>query len=116
MVKRSDQMVRELRDRMRDGDGRIEMLHIFKQEELKGKVRLFARLKLEKNCSIGYHKHENEEEVFYVVEGRGTVTEDGREYNVESGDAVLTAGGSEHSIKNSFDAPLVLVAVILLYV
>ena len=100
---------------MREGSGRVEILHIFKKEELKGKVRLFARLRLEKGCSIGYHNHEDEEEVFYVTQGKGTVTEDGEEHVVEAGDAILTGGGSGHSVRNESDQPLDLIAVILLY-
>ncbi len=115
MVKKSADMTEEIRERMREGSGRVEILHIFKKEELKGKARLFARLRLGKGCSIGYHKHENEEEVFYVMQGRGTVTEDGKQYTVEAGDAILTGGGSGHSVRNDSDQPLDLVAVILLY-
>ena len=115
MVKKSADMTKEVRERMREGSGRVEIQHIFKKEELKGKARLFARLRLEKGCSIGYHKHENEEEVFYVMQGRGTVREDGKQYAVEAGDAILTGGGSGHSVRNDSDRPLDLVAVILLY-
>jgi quercetin dioxygenase-like cupin family protein len=115
MVKRNADMVSEVRERMRDGSGKVEILHIFKKEELKGKARLFARLRLKKGCSIGYHNHEDEEEVFYVICGKGTVTENGKEQAVEAGDAILTGGGSGHSVRNDSDEPLDLVAVILLY-
>jgi mannose-6-phosphate isomerase-like protein (cupin superfamily) len=115
VLRRKEEMEREIRENMRGGKGKVEILHIFKKEELAGKTRLFARLRLEKNCSIGYHNHENEEEVFYIVSGKGRAAEDGKEYEVSEGDAILIQGGGGHTIKNESDIPLEILAVILLY-
>ena len=115
MVRKSSEMEREVRERMRDGQGSVEILHAFKKEELKGGARLVARLRLDKGCSIGHHSHDNEEEVFYILQGQGVVSEDGKETPVSPGDAVLTGGGSGHSIRNDGDAPLLFMAIILLY-
>jgi mannose-6-phosphate isomerase-like protein (cupin superfamily) len=115
MLKRREEMVAEVRENMRGGDGRVEILHIFKKEELTGRTRLFAKLRLEKHCSIGYHSHENEEEVFYILRGSGKATEDDREYEVGAGDAILVGGGGGHTISNESDEPLEVLAVILLY-
>jgi mannose-6-phosphate isomerase-like protein (cupin superfamily) len=113
MIKGRDLMERELRERMREGTGKVEILHVFKKEELRGKARLFARLRLVKGSSIGYHLHESEEEIFYILSGRGVVTEDGRVSSVGPGDAVLTGGGGGHSLENREEEPLELMAVIL---
>ena len=61
MYRKKADMIKEVRERMRDGSGEIEIVHIFKKDELKGKARLFARLILKKNCSIGFHTHDDEE-------------------------------------------------------
>ena len=116
MVRRKADMIKEVRERMREGSGKVEIVHIFKKEELKGKVRLFARLILNKNCSIGFHKHEDEEEIFYILAGRGIVDDDGATSEVSTGDAILTGNGAGHTICNENDEPLEVLAVILLYV
>lgn len=108
-------MINEIRTRMRDGTGEVEILHIFKKEEMKGKARLFAKIRLKKDCSIGFHNHENEEEVYYIIKGKGIVEDNGEEAEVSEGDAILTGGGSGHSIRNTGDTPLEFLAVILLY-
>ena len=115
MLRRREEMVKEIRENMRGGRGKVEILHIFKKEELTGKTRLFAKLRLEPGCSIGYHSHENEEEVFYVIQGSGRAAEDDTEYDVACGDAILVGGGGGHTIRNTADEPLEILAVILLY-
>jgi mannose-6-phosphate isomerase-like protein (cupin superfamily) len=115
MIKRIADMENEVREKMRGGTGSVEILHIFLKEELKGKVRLLARLRLPRGSSIGYHMHEGEEEVFYILSGTGLVTEQGVSSTVGPGDAVLTGGGGGHSIENRGPEPLELIATILVY-
>ena len=69
----------------------------------------------QKGCSIGYHLHDGEEEIFYILSGTGTVTEGDTTSVVGPGDAVLTGGGGGHSIENPGEEPLDFLATILLY-
>jgi len=109
-------MIKEIREKMRGGSGSVEIVHIFKKDELMGKARLFARIILKKDCSIGFHTHDNEEEIYYIISGKGIVDDDGSSYEVTAGDAILTGNGAGHSIGNEQDEPLEVLAVILLYV
>jgi mannose-6-phosphate isomerase-like protein (cupin superfamily) len=115
MIKRNGDMEKEVREKMRGGKGEIEILHIFRKEELRGKVRLLARLRLPQGGSIGYHAHEGEEEIFYILSGSGLVNDNGQSTRVGPGDAVLTGGGGGHAIENIGDSPLELIATILVY-
>jgi mannose-6-phosphate isomerase-like protein (cupin superfamily) len=116
VLRRKEEMTKEIRERMRGGTGEMEILHIFKQQELKGKIRLLAHLCLKQNCSVGYHTHEHEEEIFYILKGRGIVQDNDKEYEVGPGDAILTGDGAGHAIRNEQSEPLELMAIILLYV
>ena len=115
MVKKANEMVSEIKEQMRGGKGSVEMLHIFKQDEIKGKVRLIAKITINPGCSIGLHEHKAEEEIYYIMNGTGIVNDNGTEREVSAGDAVLTGGGAFHSIENKKDIPLQLLAVILVY-
>ncbi len=115
MIRRKAEMEKEVRERMREGKGAVEIFHVFRRQELHGKVRLFARMRLEKGCSIGYHLHDGEEEIFYILSGTGRVTDGSTVAEVGPGDAVLTSSGEGHSIENVGDAPLDILATILLY-
>lgn len=115
MIHTSSQMKTEFRENMRGGQGRIKITHLFTQDELKGKCRLCARIAIEPGDSIGFHDHQNEEEVYILIKGTALVNDDGIERELVAGDAILTGGGKGHAIKNIGKETLELMAVILLY-
>lgn len=115
MIKRANEMVKEIIEQMRGGKGSVEILHIFKQEELKGKARLCAKITIAPGSSIGLHQHDNEEEIFYVVKGKGMVNDNGTLTEVKAGDAIITGNGASHAVENTGEEPLEMIAVILLY-
>lgn len=115
MYRKADEMVTELRNGMRGGKGTVEIKHIFKADEFKGKARLLAEITLPIGSSIGFHQHDQEEEIFYFLSGQGRVDDQGTIKEVNPGDAVLTGGGNGHSVENTGDQPLVFLAVILVY-
>lgn len=115
MIKRANEMITELKEQMRGGSGTVELTHIFRQDELTGKARLFARITLNKGCSIGLHNHDAEEEIYYIIQGKAVVNDNGNITEVSAGDAVLTGNGAFHTIENKEDEPMVMIAVILLF-
>ena len=50
--------------------------------------------------SIGLHLHEGNEELYYILEGKGLMTVDGESVEMNPGDVCLTKSGSSHSFKN----------------
>lgn len=115
MIKTANEMMTEIKQQMRGGSGSVEMTHIFKQDELKGKARLVARITLNTGCSIGFHEHAAEEEIYYIISGKGIVNDNGTEREISAGDAVLTGDRASHSIENREKTPLQFLAVILVY-
>ncbi len=105
--------ITEVRKNMRGGNGEVIIQHITK-DTLPPNARLMARIILNKDCSIGYHVHENEAETFYFVSGCGTVDDNGTIKEVKAGDSLITTSGCGHSVSNTSDEPLVLFAVITL--
>lgn len=59
----------------------------------------------------GTHVHPNEEEIIYVLSGRGETKVGGKTYPLEPGVAVFTEPGVEHGVKTLGDEPLVLISV-----
>jgi len=54
---------------------------------------------------LGLHRH-IPAEIYYVLEGRGIVTIEGREREVRAGAAVFIPGDAEHGIRNTGITPL----------
>lgn len=112
IVKKSDLKVTEI-DRLKDGIGSVKLTHITDAEGLCQKGRLFSIMELEPGCSVGSHTHENDFEIYYILEGEGEATDDGVVKNVYPGDAMITHENHEHSLKNIGNDILKFVALIL---
>ena len=59
---------------------------------------IFRKRALHPGSGIGLHT-QTEDEIYYVLSGRGTMTLDGKSVDVTPGTAVLTRTGSSHSLK-----------------
>ena len=68
---------------------------------------------LKKGCGIGYHIHENESELFYILKGTATYDDNGNIVTVTEGDLCVTPPGTGHSIKNEGDEDVELIALIV---
>jgi len=115
MVQRAGNMEVEIREQMRGGKGTIEITHLLKQNQLKGKCRFVGSMLIRPGCSIGLHRHDNEEEIYYVIKGAGTVEDNGVRQPIKAGDVVLTGDGASHSVENTGDEDMVILGIILLY-
>jgi mannose-6-phosphate isomerase-like protein (cupin superfamily) len=116
MIRRQEDYVFELRENMRGGPGSVRIEHLWDaKNELKGNNRLFARLILEPGSGIGFHTHDNEEEVFFIVSGQAKADDNGQTVELNPGDTLLTGGGAGHSIEAVGSESLVIMAVISRY-
>jgi len=59
---------------------------------------VFRKRALKPGSGIGLHE-QKEDEIYYVLSGRGQMTLDGKTVDVTPGTAVLTRTGSSHSLK-----------------
>jgi mannose-6-phosphate isomerase-like protein (cupin superfamily) len=69
---------------------------------------VFRKRALKPGSGIGYHV-QTEDEIYYVLSGRGVMTVDGKTTDVGPGTAVLTRAGSSHGLKQRGGEDLVIV-------
>lgn len=55
----------------------------------------------------GTHVHEDEAEVFIILQGRGTIEIDGESQPIETGDVLIVPPGTDHHLVSSEDDPLI---------
>lgn len=88
-----------------NGGGQTIGYSFFKKAPRLGLV--FRKRALKPGSGIGYHE-QKEDEIYYVLSGRGTMTIDGKSVDVEPGAAVLTRPGSSHGLKQTGTDDLVI--------
>ncbi len=114
MIRKAQDCKVEYREHMRDGDGTVKLTSfIAGPEELNDKGRLFSRITLEPGCSIGFHIHDKDAELFYILKGTAQYDDNGTVREVTAGDVTLCPTGTGHGIANRTDETVELVAVIV---
>ena len=68
---------------------------------------VFRKRAFKPGSGVGLHE-QKEDEIYYVLSGRGTMTLDGKTVDITPGTAVLTRTGSTHSLKQVGDEDLVI--------
>lgn len=93
-------------EKMRNGEGSVKLV------KYADDTNSVVRITISKGSSIGWHIHEGDQEIIYVISGKGRCIEDDKEYELIPGLANYCAKGKNHSIKNIYDEDLELFAVI----
>ena len=101
MYKQANDFNEEIRHEVRGGTGDVSFQHIY------------ARLVLEEGCSIGYHVHENEAEIYYILSGTAETDDNGVKRILKPGDSTMTRSGEGHSIKALGPGKLEFIATIV---
>ena len=113
MIRKAADCKKVYNEKMRGGNGTVEITNFATPEELNNKGRLFANITLRPGCGIGFHMHENESELFYVMKGEALYNDNGTESVVHAGDVMICPAGTGHAVANNGEADVALCAVIL---
>lgn len=98
MIRKAADCKKVYNEKMRGGNGTVEITNFATPEELNSKGRLFANITLNPGCGIGYHVHEAESELFYVMKGEVLYNDNGDEHVLSAGDVMICPAGSGHAI------------------
>ena len=114
MIRKKEDCKTEYREHMRDGDGTVEITNFIESpEELCKKGRMFSRVTLKSGCSIGYHVHEGDSELFYILSGSAEYNDNGEIRIVSAGDVTICPPGTGHGIANKSEETVEFIAVIV---
>lgn len=114
MVRRSKDKPVIIKENFFGGEGRIVLnSFITGNDELYDKGRVFARTVIEPGSSLGYHMHQGDEEIFYILSGEGIFNDNGVEYDIQVGDVYITRDGESHGIVNTGTENIEMIALVL---
>jgi len=114
MIKKSSDLNVQVNEKMRGGDGSITIRHIADKPEMYGKSRMYARMTIKPGCSIGYHIHEGETEIFHILAGTASYNDNGEQAELIPGDTSITPASHGHAIANRGSEDVELIALIVL--
>lgn len=114
MIKKSSELNTETRSAMRDGPGTVGVTALATKEELLNHARMHSILTLNPGSGVGYHTHEGETEIFYIIDGEAEYNDNGTEVKLQAGDVAICAPGEGHSITNTTDKLTHVMATIVL--
>ncbi|MBP5162070.1 MAG: cupin domain-containing protein [Spirochaetales bacterium] len=114
MVRKSNEKHVEKAEHKFGADGYITVRHLINNDgELNDKGRVFAHTTVAPHSGIGYHVHNGDTEIYYVLSGKAEYNDNGTIVPIEAGDVTFTPSGTGHGINNPNDEPLDIIALII---
>jgi quercetin dioxygenase-like cupin family protein len=92
-----------------DGVGTIKFIDVFPPESFASGLMFMHHTVLPPGTTIGLHTHENDEEIYVVLEGQGLYTGDKERFVVKPGDVLRTKPFGTHGLENTENVDLKLI-------
>jgi quercetin dioxygenase-like cupin family protein len=94
-----------------EGQGSIEIARLFQDEKLAGTWHFIEYLVVPPGVTIGDHRHGENEEIYFIIEGQAMMTINGQEREVKPGDFIINHPGWEHGLRNESDQEVKLLVI-----
>ena len=98
---------------LKGGRGALSMSHFLEESEAYGTGRQFSVTTIPPGCSIGYHTHTGDFEIYYILGGEATVNDNGAQDVLLPGDSIICREGESHGVENNGDCDLTFISVII---
>ena len=102
---------KQTQERSHDGRGSIDLYEIWEMCDFASDVDFIDRVVLPPSSTIGYHQHGNNEEMYVVLDGQGTMTLEGEQVAVKKGDMILNPAFGAHGLINDSDSDIDLLII-----
>ncbi|GIU09989.1 hypothetical protein TUM4261_19160 [Shewanella sp. c952] len=86
------------------GSGQYDLYEIWSRADFSSNVDFIDRVVIPPNSTVGYHKHANNEEIYIVIEGQGTMKLNGKDVSIKKGDMIVNQPFGEHGLVNNSDS------------
>ncbi len=94
---------------LRGGEGSCTL---YKLEFLPKQYKMFAKIIVHPNSSIGYHAHVGDEEIIFVLEGKGKVIVEEETKELLPGMINVCKENHYHSVINDSDKDLIILGIV----
>jgi glyoxylate utilization-related uncharacterized protein len=89
------------------GNGSVDWVGVLDEKDLSNRRLRFVHDDiLQPGVSVGLHEHIDDEEYYFIVSGRGTMTLNGDSVEVAAGDIAAVFPGGSHAVENTGSEPM----------
>ncbi len=89
-----------------NGVGEVRATWVYRAEDFETPLQFLIYTEVPPGTSVGLHTHGNDEEMYVILDGEGTMTVNGETRVVKKGDAILNKPGWTHGLENTSDKVL----------
>lgn len=112
MIKRAASL-KKLEKCVRNGPGTYQITMLADSEELDGKAHEMTMAVIRPGCGSGYHTHEKNCEICFLLDGELEVRDDDITTTITAGDVTVTKDGHGHCLVNKTDKPATIISLII---
>ncbi len=102
---------KQIQEGSHSGRGAVDLYEIWGNSDFESNVDFMDRVVVPPNSTIGYHQHGNNEEMYIVLDGQGTMTMGNVSIAVKKGDMILNPAYGEHGLVNDSDSDIDLLII-----
>ena len=111
MIRNFLETEKQIQHSAHEGVGSVELYEIWGKSDFASNCDFIDRQVIPPNSTVGYHKHGNNEEMYIILEGSGTMTIDGKKFTVKKGDMIKNQPYGEHGLVNDSNANIELLII-----
>ena len=111
MLRKVSDMKTVTYDQCHDGLGALLCRHVLQNGDSEVGIQYMHDDTIPPGVSIGEHPHTRQEEIYFLVEGAGTMILDGVHHPIAPGDVSLVQRGHTHGLINSGQTPMRLLVI-----
>ena len=112
LIRRRSEMSRALLPNCHDGRGVIDWTVVLDDQQCRGRQLHFINDDiLPPGTSIGLHRHDLDEEYYFILSGTGVMTLDGVRHEVGPGDITAIFPGGGHGLENNSQEDLRIIVI-----
>lgn len=98
-------------EKMEGIDGLRRRVTVFTEDELQTPVRFINYSILPPGGAIDFHKHKNDNEFYFMLEGQGLYTSESESTEVKAGSLMVNEPFCSHSLKNTGDKDIKMLVI-----
>ena len=111
MLRRASEMQTQVVEECHDGQGKLLCRTVLERGDSNLGIQFIHSDILEPGATVGEHPHNDSEEVYFVIDGKGIMIFDGDKFPIGPGDVCLVESGHSHGIINAPGAEMRLLVI-----